>query len=360
MDRERDRRSGLDSALSGRESRRSPARRRRRWSRPPRSLRATRAGWCFIAILFGVGFAALNTGNNLLYLVLALMLAFLVLSGLLSEASLRGVRVERHLPREIFARSPNRIVLRVHNDQRRVACFAVIIEDRVAVDGRIEAAGRCFVLRIQPRSSVDRSYHYEPDRRGDLDWSGVRVSTRFPFGLFVKSAELVHASHALVYPRVEPITRSTRATRMTREAEDAIQHSKTGDDITGLRDHAPGDSLGRVSWRRSLRARKWLVGERDGESSAEIEVLLRPPPDANDSLLEDSIARAASEIVGHLEAGLGVGLKAPSERFPPATGFAHRTKLLSHLAQLPSAASRDSRPPPPTRAELRAREARRA
>jgi hypothetical protein len=31
-----------------------------------------------------VGFAALNTGNNLLYLVLSLMLAFLVLSGVLS------------------------------------------------------------------------------------------------------------------------------------------------------------------------------------------------------------------------------------------------------------------------------------
>ena len=75
--------------------------------KPPRALRATRAGWCFIAIIFGVGFAALNTGNNLLYLVLALMLAFLVLSGLLSEASLRGLRVERHLPRELFALAPN-------------------------------------------------------------------------------------------------------------------------------------------------------------------------------------------------------------------------------------------------------------
>ena len=87
MDRERDRRSRRDSAL----------RRARRRLRPPRSLRATRAGWCFVAIIFGVGFAALNTGNNLLYLVFALMLAFLVLSGVLSEASLRGIRIERHL-----------------------------------------------------------------------------------------------------------------------------------------------------------------------------------------------------------------------------------------------------------------------
>ena len=42
-----------------------------RWLRPPRQLRPTRAGWSFFALTFGVGFAALNTGNNLLYLVLS-------------------------------------------------------------------------------------------------------------------------------------------------------------------------------------------------------------------------------------------------------------------------------------------------
>ena len=39
-------------------------------------LRPTRAGWIFFLLTFGVGFAALNTGNNLLYLVLSLMLSF--------------------------------------------------------------------------------------------------------------------------------------------------------------------------------------------------------------------------------------------------------------------------------------------
>ena len=41
--------------------------------RPPRRLRFTREGKYFIGITFGVGFAAVNTGNNLLYLVLGLL-----------------------------------------------------------------------------------------------------------------------------------------------------------------------------------------------------------------------------------------------------------------------------------------------
>ena len=72
----------------------------RRRFRLPRTLHATRAGWCFVVIVFGVGFAALNTGNNLLYLILSFMLSFLVLSGVFSESALRGVRIRRRLPRD--------------------------------------------------------------------------------------------------------------------------------------------------------------------------------------------------------------------------------------------------------------------
>ena len=75
----------------------------RRWLRPPRKLQPTRAGWCFFALVMGVGFAALNTGNNLLYLVLSLMLSFLILSGAFSESALRGVCVTRRVPRDLFA-----------------------------------------------------------------------------------------------------------------------------------------------------------------------------------------------------------------------------------------------------------------
>ena len=73
-------------------------RRLRRWLRPPRTLRPTRAGWVFFALTLGVGLAALNTGNNLMYMVLSLLLSFLVLSGVLSESALRGIQVRRLLP----------------------------------------------------------------------------------------------------------------------------------------------------------------------------------------------------------------------------------------------------------------------
>ncbi len=337
MDRQRDRRSGGYSTLV----------RKRSWLRPPRVLRATRAGWCFIAIIFGVGFAALNTGNNLLYLVLALMLSFLVLSGLLSESSLRGIRIERALPRELFAHSPNRIVLRVHNDQRRNAAFAITIEDRVESDaGELEAAGRTFALRVGPRSSADRSYQFEPDRRGDIRFEGFRVSTRFPFGLFVKSRELELTDNAVVYPAVDRLSLEARTVASDIRHEESSGASPNGDDITGLREFMAGDSHARVHWRSSIRAGRLLVGEREGLAAAVFEVCLRFPPSPSDRLVEERVARAASEVVSHLESGLRVGLRSQTIRFGPATGFAHRSELLTFLARVePEATERARRSP---------------
>ena len=328
MDPERDRRSGLDPALSRRERRR-----RRSRTHPARRLRATRAGWCFIAILFGVGFAALNTGNNLLYLVLALMLAFLVLSGLLSETSLRGLRIERRLPRELFADAPSRIVLRVHNDQRRVAAFAISLEDRFESAAGPGVAGRTFLLRIPPSGEVDRSYAFEPPRRGPLRWTGIRISTRFPFGLFVKSAELACAAEALVYPRIDPVPLAPRLAGGAHSSGEQPRTSRSGEQIVGLRDFTPGDSRGRVHWRRSLRARKWLVGERQEETSRELEIRLEPEPADPEPVVEERISRAASQIVQHLEDGWRVGLRTPRERFIPEAGRRQRSALLSCLAR---------------------------
>ena len=322
MDRFGNRRSGGDSALK----------RGRRFPRAPRALRATRPGWCFVAIIFGVGFAALNTGNNLLYLVFALMLAFLVLSGILSETSLRGISVERIAPREFFAGGPNPIVLRIRNRQARVAAFALSIEDRLATGTGHSAAGRCFILRIGPRAVVDRSYTWVPERRGEQAFSSVRVSTRFPFGLFVKSLEIDAAEFVLVYPELQVYSHASPDQRSRRELHDRPGPSRGGDALTGLRVFVRGDAAARVHWRRSVRSGRLVVGERDGETAAEIEVLLQITPKMTRAQVESRISKATSEVVHHLAEGHRVGLRTGAAHYVPGSGAAHRRELLRLLA----------------------------
>src|SRR6185312_12512995 len=60
---------------------------------PPRQLKVTREGWFYGIVTLGVGAAAINTGNNLLYLVLGLQLASIVISGVLSESVITGLEL---------------------------------------------------------------------------------------------------------------------------------------------------------------------------------------------------------------------------------------------------------------------------
>jgi len=332
---EAERSSERDRPARGRRSR-QPAvfTRLRRWLRPPRRLRPTGAGWSFFAFTFGVGFAALNTGNNLLYLVLALMLAFLVLSGVLSESALRGIAVRRRLPAELFAGRPARVALEIHNGQRRAAAFAVVVEDRIAdADLGDRATGRCVALRIAAGTSEVRSYAFTPERRGALRFEGFVVSTRFPFGLFSKSRVLELSEEALVYPAVTRLAPPREDAASSPGGDRPLPRDGAGDVADGLRDREVGDPARRIHWRASARARRLLVRRRAGDEQSEIVVQLELAAQDGDGF-ERRVSRAASEALAGLEAGRRVALRAGRTEFEAASGPRQRAALLAFLARV--------------------------
>jgi len=317
---------------------RSPARpplsaRLARWLRPPRVLRPTRAGWLFFAITLGVGFAALNTGNNLMYLVLSLLLGFLMLSGVMSESSLRGIRVRRRLPRELYAGSENKVVLEISNHQRRVAAFAVVVEDRRATpDPESRSWPRAFALRVAAGETLRRSYDLRPSQRGYLEFKEFRVFTRFPFGLFSKSLRLPASQRALVFPALEPV-RSLPGFGSPRDAGERISAPEgRGADAIGLRNFMPGDPLRRIHWRASLRRRALLVREVESEHEAEVEVRLRTRGAQPGERFERSVVWVASEVAALLDAGSRVALSTDDERIEAGSGARQRARLLAFLA----------------------------
>ncbi len=315
---------------------RVPLSRLRRWLRPPRRLRPTRAGWTFFGLTFGVGFAALNTGNNLLYLVLALMLAFLVLSGVLSESALRGVAVRRRVPRELYAEHEGFVSLEIHNTQSRVAAYAVVVEDRLRIgaDDADAPAGRTFALRIEPGACETRTYRLRPARRGPLEFAGFVVSTRFPFGLFSKSLAIAAEERVLVYPAIDPITVPPDFGG-AREAGETVSGPRgQGGEVGGVRPFADGDPPRRIDWRVSMRARNLFVREVESEHRAEVEVRLRTANRAAGDAFERDVRGSASEVAAFLDEGLRVALRTDHDHFDAREGAQQRARLLGFLARV--------------------------
>src|SRR5271169_6608919 len=85
----------------------------------------TRAGIVYALVTLVIGIAALNTGNNLLYIVVAAMLAAILVSGIVSALVLRWLDLDVRLPEHVFAGRPvmGRIVL--HNPRRFLPSFSI-------------------------------------------------------------------------------------------------------------------------------------------------------------------------------------------------------------------------------------------
>src|SRR5580698_5636638 len=209
----------------------------RRRLRPPRRLKFTREGKFFVGITLGVGFAAINTANNLLYLLLGMLLALIVVSGIMSELSLRDLTVVRRLPLRAQVGRAHLVEIEVFNHKKRVPSYAIEVEDLRAGQ---PADKRCFFLKISPKSAQVAAYRRTPSRRGRDLHVGFRIATRFPFGLFEKSREVPADGELIIYPAVDPV-HLTSAGQGRPPGADSMVGRGRGEEFVGLRLMRAGD-----------------------------------------------------------------------------------------------------------------------
>lgn len=276
-------------------------RRLARW-RPPRRLKFTREGKYFLGITLGVGFAAINTGNNLLYLLLGMLLSLIVVSGVMSELSLRHLTVVRRLPARAQVGRPHLVEIEVYNHKKRVPSYAIEVEDLRAGQ---PADKRCFFLKISPTSAQVAAYRRTPQRRGRDRHVGFRIATRFPFGLFEKSREVLSDGELVIYPAVDPL-RLPPDQAGRRPGGAATLSRGAGEEILGLRPMREGDDPRDIYWRKSTVER--VLRERAREARPDVELLLevRKPNGAGDDwngAFERRIRETASRAVVHLKRG---------------------------------------------------------
>ncbi|MES1173993.1 MAG: DUF58 domain-containing protein [Myxococcales bacterium] len=317
----------------------------RRWFRPPRRLKLTREGKYFIGITFGVGFAAINTGNNLLYLLLGMLLSMIVVSGVLSELSLRDLTVVRRLPPRAQVARPHLVEIEVFNHKRRIPSYAIEVEDLRAGQ---PADKRCFFLKISPRSAQVAAYRRTPARRGRDRHVGFRVATRFPFGLFEKSRELTADGDLIIYPAVDPVQLPSNLPGDRMGGNSAFGRG-SGDEILSLRQMREGDDPRDIYWRKSVE--QMIVRERAREVRRDVSYVIdstHPGRTADDdwtARFERRIRDVASRAVAHIKRGDGVTVRARSGERVRATSAVGADPVLRFLALLeakPAEASAES------------------
>jgi uncharacterized protein (DUF58 family) len=309
--------------------------------RLPRRLRPTREGWWFIAMALGIGFSAMNTGNNLLYLLLGMLLSIIVASGVLSEMSLRGIVAKRLPPLRLHAGQPFLMGISLNNGKRRLPSFSVEVED--LCEGRL-LDKKCYFLKIPAGRTQQTSYRHTLARRGRYVFTAFRISTKFPFALFRKSRLVDHTSEVIVFPALIPLAHLLAAVA---PAVGELSHGQRGrrGHFHGIREYRVGDDPRDVHWRSSARRGRLMVREYEDAAVRQVTLYvdngLTPAEQRSERALEQLervISWAASLSAYYLERGYGVRLRARGEgaRVPLAVGAHELSRLLTFLALLPT------------------------
>ena len=315
-----------------------------------RFLRFTPEGKWFIFIAIAIGFAAVNTGNNLLYLVLAMLLSLIIASGFLSEWGIKGLEIKRTFPPYIFARTPCSILLKVTNKKRYLPAFSLELEEQVNGDKK---NGLAYLFRVGPQKTHIQVYRLSFPHRGLYQLHEPHLLTRFPFGFFIKGIRLKEAREVLAYPHMIPWKELLPEIALGEEGARSRPHKGRGEDIFAIREYLPGDTSRDIHWRSTAKRSQPMVKEYEMPGIKTVHIVLdtsvttkATPSDLN--LFEERVSKAAS-LAYHLlkKQDCLVGLSVGDECIPPQRGDSHLHRLLRSLALVEAQQGGRKQPPSP-------------
>jgi uncharacterized protein (DUF58 family) len=323
----------------------SPRPRRRKRRLFHRSIRFTRQGKMYTAVTLGVGLAAVNTDNNLLFLVLGLMLGLIIVSGILSEISLMGIRIERRLEPYAEATTVFPVELSATNNKRLFASFGVELRDEI--NGR-PFKRRAFFLRIAAQETRSIAYRCEITERGRAQFDGTLVSTRFPFGLFEKTRFVAVKGSITVLPRQIPVA-IPRPPASLGEGGNVSEIKGRGEEYWEIRELAPGDDPRLIDWRATARVGVLMVRENESETTGFLELVLDPAAsdgrDGWDPVAEERISAAATIAKRLLTEGIGIRLVTTPDTVIEQHTPEGALPILEYLAHIDTVRARRASPP---------------
>jgi uncharacterized protein (DUF58 family) len=217
----------------------------------------TREGWMYFTAVMVVVFAAVNTANNLLYMVLSALLAVLLLSGFLSALNFRFLKISVRVPSHCFAGEPFPISIQVYNQKRFFPTLSIQFEPQSAtwLTSADEGSFRFstfYIPVIRPRQHVSQTGQAMLTKRGRYTMSKLKALSRYPFGFFVKHRKFNVDGECICYPEIMPPERMNLLTADIQGFRERFERG-LGYDLYTIRDYVPSDSTRHVHWKASAK-----------------------------------------------------------------------------------------------------------
>jgi len=271
--------------------------------------KVTREGMVYLAGILVVALAALNTGNNLLFMVLACLLAGILISGLLSRVVLGGIDVRLELPEHIFAQRTILAIAELDNTKQMVPSFSLSLVSEAAPNVKQNPPAAIaapqildrpvYFAHIPHRQTVRQNVELTFPRRGVYRQDALGLRTRFPFGFLQKTRRVNSAIEVVVYPRIQPTAEFYEVLPLVTGELESYQRGR-GNDLYAIRDYQFNDSARHVDWKASARTGALQVKEFAREDERRVMLVFDPyiGPQGMDAQTAERFERAVTLCAG--------------------------------------------------------------
>jgi uncharacterized protein (DUF58 family) len=300
-------------------------------------------GLVYCSMMLFMGLAAINSQANLLFAVFGLMIGILLISAMICRVVLSKLKVERLLPEYASVGQSATIQYKFFNANKLWPSLSVCLGELDGSEAFTEQP-HAFMLHTAPGKSAGVPITVIPKRRGTHKLTNFQISTSFPFG-FVKRAMTGRSEDTImIYPAIGIV--SPKLLSLCRSAERGGANMKPrrdgSDEFYGVKEFRWGDNPRWIYWKRSARTGVLVSREMVQISPPRLLILvdsfIETPTEREYTLVEETIAMAASLVNRAMDSGMAVGLCAWAGDWitiPPQRGKRHCRDILTALGDLP-------------------------
>lgn len=280
-----------------------------RWLSYQIDYKLTREGMVYLGGIFVVALAALNTGNNLLFMILGCLLGGILVSGLLSRLVLSGIDVRLELPEHIFAGQQIMAIAELHNTKQSMPSFSLSLVGGEKPKAKKRAAAKItpnilarpiYFPHVPHQQTVRQNVELTFPRRGVYRQDALGLRTNFPFGFLQKTRRVDSEIEALVYPPVQPTEEFYEILPLVSGELESYQRGR-GHDLYAIRAYQFNESARHVDWKASARTGVLQVREYAREDERHVMLAFDPytdPREANPQQAAERFERAVALCAG--------------------------------------------------------------
>lgn len=274
----------------------------------------------YIAITLLLGFAAVNTGNNLIYLVVSALLGFMAISGILGKWNLSRIRLNCSPPEEVYDGLPTLFSIHLENHRRWLPVFLmeVVLNDGVVL----------FPL-VDPGQAKSKSLAVVLHGRGLQQLNQAKIRSRFPINFFIRSVSITIDRKVTVFPRPLPCPDFRQPDPGGMHGGQAHWLKGQEGDVSRISDYQGGEPLKLIHWKLSARHDRLKVKELSAATQTPVTLDLDVLPASN---VEQRLSFGVYLVNQLARSGRAVGLKLGSVQIPPDHSRQHKLRLLKALA----------------------------